>query len=135
MEDIHVPLGRGKMRSLSFINDRLDSHFYLRTNNGEYKKTRWTELGVIRLKEDLADVLNYVEEMQNLIVLLEKEGKASQSSPSSSGGEVRADEGGGENPEDKEGSPKGRSRSKRIMRFRDRTKRKQGEAAERSSLA
>jgi hypothetical protein len=76
MEDngtIHSPPhGRSKMRSRSFV---ADSHFYLRTITGEYKKTRWTELGVVRLSEDLADALNYVEEMRNLIALLEKEEK------------------------------------------------------------
>jgi hypothetical protein len=62
----------------------MDAHFYLRTNMGEYKKTRWTELGVVQLKEDLADALNYVEEMRNLITLLEKEDKKFQKMPSAS---------------------------------------------------
>lgn len=58
------------MRSRSFIAH--DAHFYLRTMTGEYKKTRWTEFGVVRLREDLADALSYVEEMHNLSVSLER---------------------------------------------------------------
>lgn len=76
--------GWSKIRSRSFVMDRMDAHFYLRTNMGEYKKTRWTELGVVQLKEDLADALNYVEEMRNLITLLEKEDKKFQKMPSAS---------------------------------------------------